>query len=101
LPTTHYAAKVRSALLVRGIERALMARSRPNPWGRSEFGNLASADILRGARFEGARLDVRRKSLFGILKERARLWPRTISAEWQASTYWDYFAVWEEIELSF
>jgi hypothetical protein len=66
LPTTHYAAKVRSALLVRGIERAL-----------------------------------KEKESFGILKERVRLWPRTISAEWQASTYWDYFAVWEEIELSF
>ena len=35
---------------------------------------------------------------FGTLKERARLWPRTISAELQASTDWNYFAVWEEIE---
>ena len=35
---------------------------------------------------------------FGILKERTRLWPRTISAKFQASTYWDYFAVLEEIE---
>jgi hypothetical protein len=35
---------------------------------------------------------------FGTLKERARLWPRTISAELQASTDWNYFAVWEEIQ---
>ena len=35
---------------------------------------------------------------FGILKERARLWPRTISTELQASTDWNYFAIWEEIE---
>jgi hypothetical protein len=37
------------------------------------------------------------KSL-GALKERARLWPRTISAKLQASTDWNYFAVLEEIE---
>jgi hypothetical protein len=35
---------------------------------------------------------------FGTLKERARLGPRTISAELQASTDWYYFAVWEEIQ---
>jgi hypothetical protein len=35
---------------------------------------------------------------FGTLEERARLWPRTISAELQASTNWNYFAIWEEIE---
>jgi hypothetical protein len=35
---------------------------------------------------------------FGTLEERARLWPRTIRTELQASTYWNYFAVWEEIE---
>jgi hypothetical protein len=35
---------------------------------------------------------------FGTLKERARLWPRTIIAELQASTDWNYFAIWEEIE---
>jgi hypothetical protein len=35
---------------------------------------------------------------FGTLKERARLWPRTISAELQACTDWNYFAVWEKIE---
>jgi hypothetical protein len=33
---------------------------------------------------------------FGTLKERARLWPRTIIAELQASTDWNYFAIWEE-----
>jgi hypothetical protein len=37
------------------------------------------------------------KSL-GTLKERARLWPRTIGAKLQASTDWNYFAVLEEIE---
>jgi len=37
------------------------------------------------------------KSL-GTLKERARLWPRTISAKLQASTDWNYFAVLKEIE---
>ena len=35
---------------------------------------------------------------FGTLKERARLWLRTIRTELQASTNWNYFAVWEEIK---
>jgi hypothetical protein len=35
---------------------------------------------------------------FGTLKERARLWLRTISAELQAPADWNYFAIWEEIE---
>jgi hypothetical protein len=35
---------------------------------------------------------------FGTLKERARLWPRTISTELQAFTDWNDFTIWEEIE---
>ena len=35
---------------------------------------------------------------FGILKEGARLWSRTIHTELQAPTDWNYFAVWKEIE---
>ena len=38
---------------------------------------------------------------FGTLKERARLWLRTISAELQASTNWNYLAVWEEYSSKF
>ena len=38
------------------------------------------------------------KKSFGALKQRARLWPWTITAKLQALTDWNYFAIWEEIE---
>ena len=61
-------------------------------------GHLLNFSILDRERDCGLiPLKEKEKSL-GTLKERARLWPRTISTELQASTHWDYFAIWEKIE---
>ena len=60
--------------------------------------HLLNLSILNCERERGLIPLKKEEKSFGILKERARLWPRTISAELQASTHWDYFAIWEEIE---
>jgi hypothetical protein len=60
--------------------------------------HLLNLSILNCERERGLIPLKKEEKSLGTLKERARLWPRTISAELQASTNWNYLAVWEEIE---
>lgn len=60
--------------------------------------HLLHLSILDGERGCGLILLKKEEKSLRTLKERARLWPRTISAELKASTNWNYLAVWEEIK---
>jgi hypothetical protein len=60
--------------------------------------HLLNPSILKCERERGLIPLKKEEESFGTLKQRARLRPRTISAELQASTNWNYFAIWEEIE---